>query len=234
MVDTIVFVVREKLITGTVIFFFCIFCINGPTWSWIEQSTDAYNLLVFHLLLWIVRSKAPDTTALHYAAGHNHIKCGGLLVEAGADMSARNRTYQTPLNIGSKTLGDEVKKMLSFAAKRTIAVIGHAESGKSTLVAALVAESKNWWMKVINYFRKVHDIRQRTTGIETIKFSSQKYGEALFYDFAGQSQYHGPHQSFLEAMMNKPEVSVTLLLVVKTIEEEDTINQQLHKWLCCK
>ena len=68
-------------------------------------------------------------------------------------------------------------------------------------------------------------------GIEPIKFSSQECGETLFYDFAGQSQYHGPHQSFLEAMMNKPEVSVTLLLLVKAVEEEDIITQQLHRWL---
>ena len=227
----IVFVVREKLITETLILFFCIFCINEPTWPWIEPSTYAYNQLVFHFLLWMVSYKTPDATALHYAAGHNHIKCGGLLVEAGADMSARNRTYWTPLDIGSNTLGDEVKKTLSFAARRTIAVIGNEKCGKSTLIAALVAESKNWWMKVINYFRKVHDISQRTAGIEPIKFSSQKYGEALFYDFAGQAQYHGPHQSFLEAMLNKPEVSVTLLVLVKAVEEEDTITQQLHRWL---
>ena len=227
----VILVGREKLITDMVILFFCIYFIYGPTWSWIKQSTDVYNLLVVCLLVWIVSSKTPAATALHYAAGHNHIKCGGLLVEAGADMSARNRTYRTPLIIGSNRLEDEVKKTLSFAAKRTIAVIGHAESGKSTLVAALVAESKNWWMKVVNYFWKVHDISQRTAGIEPIKFSSQKYGETLFYDFAGQSQYHGPHQSFLEAMLNKPEVSVTLLVLVKAVEEEDIITQQLHHWL---
>ena len=235
IVDTIasaiVFMLREQLITGVVILFFCTFCINGPTWSWIEQSTDVYNLLVFNLLLWIVISKAPDATALHYAAGHNHIKCGRLLVEAGADMSAKNRTFWTPLIVKSKRMEDEVKKTLSFAAKRTIAVIGNEKCGKSTLITALVAESKNWWMKVINYFRKVHDIRKQAAGIDLIKFSSQKYGETMFYDFAGQSQYHGPHQSFLEAMMNKPEVTVTLLLLVKAVEEEDTITQQLHRWL---
>ena len=235
IVDTIasaiVFMLREQLITGMVILFFCIFCINGPTWSWIEQSTYAYNLLVFHLLLWIVISKAPTATALHYAAGHNRIKCGCLLVEAGADVSAKNTTFWTPLIVKSKRLEDEVKKTLSFAARRTIAVIGNERCGKSTLIAALVAESKNWWMKVINYFRKVRDISQRATGIDLIKFSSQKYGETMFYDFAGQAQYHGPHQSFLEAMMNKPEVTVTLLLLVKAVEEEDIITQQLHRWL---
>ena len=227
----VILVGREKLITDMVIFFFCIYCIYGPTWSWIEQSTDVYNLLVVCLLVWIVNSKTPAATALHYAAGHNHIKCGGLLVEAGADLSGMNRTYRIPLIIGSIRLEDEVKRTLSFAAKRTIAVIGHAESGKSTLIAALVTESKNWWMKVINSFRKVHDISQRTAGIEPVKFSSVKYGETLFYDFAGQSQYHSPHQSFLEAMMSRPGVAVTLLVLVKAVEEEDIITQQLHRWL---
>ena len=225
----ILVMVTEKLITGTVILFFCFIGINGPTWSWIEQSTC--NLLVVSIIMWIVSSKAPDTTALQYAAGHNRIKCGGLLVEAGADVSTRNKIDLTPLDIGSNRLNDEVKMTLSFAAKRTIAVIGHEERGKTTLIAALVAESKNWWMKIINYFRKVHDISQRTAGIEPIKFSSQKYGETLFYDFAGHSQYHGPHQSFLEAMMNKPEVSVTLLVLVKAVTEEDIITQQLYRWL---
>ena len=51
------------------------------------------------------------------------------------------------------------------------------------------------------------------------------------YDFAGQSQYHGPHQSFLEAMLSKPGVSVTLLLLVKATEEDDVITQHLHRWL---
>ena len=121
--------------------------------------------------------KAPDATALHYAAGHNHIKCGGLLVEAGANVSAKNKCLCSPSDIGSNRLNDEMKRTLSFAAKRTIAVICNTERGKSTVIAALVTESKNWWMKVINYFRRVQDIRQRTTGIEPIKFSSQTYGE---------------------------------------------------------
>ena len=219
---------REKLITGMLILFLCIFCIKGPTWLLIEQVTYMYNQLVFHFLVWMVGSKAPDATALHYAAGHNHIKCGGLLVEAGADLSARNKTYRAPLMIGSNRLEDEVEKTQYFTAKRTIAVIGNEECGKSTLIAALVVEREFWLMKVINYFRKVHDIKQRTTGIYPI---SQKYGETLFYDFAGQSQYHGPHQSFLEAMMNKLGVSVTLLILVKATERKDTITQQLYRWL---
>ena len=173
-------------------------------------------------------------TALHYAATHDRIKCGVLLVEAGADVRGSwngGKHSGTPLEIGSKKLVNEIKQTLSFAAKRIIAVIGHAECGKSTLIAALEAEGKSWWMNIINFCRKVHDKKQRTAGIEAIEFSSQKYGEALFYDFAGQTQYHSPHQSFLEAMLSKPGVSVALLLLVKATAEEDIITRQLFHWL---
>ena len=224
--------VTKKQTIAVVTGLFCgLLCITGPTWSWLERSASFFTLYVFLFMTWLVTCKAPDATALHYAAGHNRIKCGGLLVEAGANVSAKNKCLWSPSDIGSNRLNDEMKRTLSFAAKRTIAVIGNTERGKSTVIAALVTESKNWWMKVINYFRTVRDIRQRTTGIEPIKFSSQKYGETLFYDFAGQSQYHGPHQSFLEAMMNKLGVSVTLLILVKATEEKDTITRQLYRWL---
>ena len=218
---------KQTIVVFTGLFCYLL-CIAGPTWPWMEPRAGAFSLFVFLFMTWLVVCKAPDATALHYAAGHNHIKCGCLLVEAGADLSAKNKCLWSPFDIGSN---DEMKRTLSFAAKRTIAVIGNTKRGKSTVIAALVTESKNWWMKVINYFRRVRDIRQRTAGIEPIKFSSQTYGETLFYDFAGQAQYHGPHQSFLEAMMNKLGVSVTLLILVKATERKDTITQQLYRWL---
>ena len=190
-----------------------------------------FLIYVFVAMFWRLEYNANSVTALHYAARSNRIKCGVLLVEAGADVGAKSWWLGTPLENGSKKLVNEIKQTLSFAAKRIIAVIGHAECGKSTLIAALEAEGKSWWMSIINFCKKVHDNRQRTAGIEAIEFSSQKYGEALFYDFAGQTQYHSPHQSFLEAMLSKPGVSVALLLLVKATAEEDIITQQLFHWL---
>ena len=190
---------------------------------------DIVNLIVVLVLLESV--EASNVTPLHYAAEHNHIRCGVFLAKAGADVRAKNRFRRNPLEIGRHIFVGEVQKVLSFTTKRVIAVIGNTECGKSTLVAALECTSDILWKKAVNHFKKVHDIRQRTTGIEAVQVSNQKYGEALFYDFAGQSQYHGPHQSFLEAMLSKPEVSVTLLLLVKATEEEDIITQQLHCWL---
>ena len=176
-------------------------------------------------------SVAAGSTALHFAAAESNIECGVLLVEAGADMRTTNKNSSSPLDLVSHDFQRAIQQAQSFSTKRIVAVIGEAEHGKSTLIAALQAEGNSLLMNVINKFRKVRDIKQRTTGIEAVQFSSQKYGETLFYDFAGQTDYHGPHQSFLEAMLFKPEVSVSLLLLVKATDKEDIITRQVTRWL---
>ena len=176
-------------------------------------------------------SVAAGSSALHFAVAMNRIECGVLLVEAGADMRTRNKKSQSPLDLASHDFQQAIQQAQSFSTKRIVAVIGNAEHGKSTLIAALQAEGNSLLKKLTNRFTKVQDIRKRTTGIEAVQFSSQKYGETLFYDFAGQSDYHGPHQSFLEAMLSRPGVSLSLLLLLKTIDEEDVITRQVTHWL---
>ena len=177
------------------------------------------------------KSIAAGSTALHFAAGLDSVECGVLLVEAGADMRTRNKHSKSPLDLASFRFQRAIQQAQSFSTKRIVAVIGNGEHGKSTLIAALQAEGNSLLKKFTNKFAKVQDIRQRTTGIETVQFSSQKYGETLFYDFAGQSTYHGPHQSFLEALFSKLGVSVSLLLLVKSTDEEDVITRQITHWL---
>ena len=176
-------------------------------------------------------SVAAGSTALYFAAKQNTIECGVLLVEAGADMRARNKKSKSPLDLASFRFRQAIQQAQSFSTKRIVAVIGNGEHGKSTLIAALQAEGNSLLKHFANRFTKVQDIRQRTTGIEAVQFSSEKYGDTLFYDFAGQSNYHGPHQSFLEALLNKHKVSVSLLLLVKATDEEDDITRQVTHWL---
>ena len=176
-------------------------------------------------------SVAAGSTALHFAAKQNNIECGVLLVEAGTDMRTRNKNSKSSLDLASSRFRRTIQQARSFSTKHIVAVIGNGEHGKSTLIAALQAEGNSLLKQFTNRFTKVQDIRKRTTGIEAVQFSSQKYGDTLFYDFAGQSNYHGPHQSFLEAMLSKPEVSVSLLLLVKATDEENIITQQVTHWL---
>ena len=174
---------------------------------------------------------ASGYTALHFAAHNNNIQGGILLVEGGASVRTKNKLSETPLHLASTEFEKAIKEALSFTTRKALCIIGNAESGKSTLIAALQAESNSFFGKIINRFRRVDDRRQRTAGIETVSHCSRRYGEVLFFDFAGQDDYHGPHQMFLESLLSKPGVSMTLLLVVKMTEEEEAILHQLHRWL---
>ena len=195
----------------------------------VELIRAGANVSVVSSREWL--SVAAGSTALHFAAAENNIKCGVLLVEAGADMKTRNKNSKSPLDLASFRFRRTIQQAQYFSTKRIVAVIGNAEHGKSTLIAALQAEGNSLLKKVTNRLTKVQDIRKRTAGIEAIQFSSQKYGKTLFYDFAGQLDYHGPHQSFLEAMLSRPGVSLSLLLLLKATDEEDIITQQVTRWL---
>ena len=120
-------------------------------------------------------------------------------------MRTKNKVFQTPLDLASEQFKKAIKQALSFATRKALCIIGNAEGGKSTLVAALQAESNSILGKMINRFKKVSDRRQRTAGIEIIPHGSQRYGEVLFFDFAGQHEYHGPHQMFLESLLSNLE-----------------------------
>ena len=176
-------------------------------------------------------SSITGMTALHYAAWYEHITCGTHLVEGGANVRAENKYIKTPLHICSHRFRAAVQRVQSHPPRQVIAVIGNTEHGKSTLIAALQSESTTLFRKLVYLFVQVYNITQRTAGIETVSFSSAKYGEVLFYDFAGQSEYHGPHQPFLEAMLSKPGVPVTVILLAKVTEGQDVITQQLVRWL---
>ena len=170
-------------------------------------------------------------TALHFAAVTNHTQCGILLAEGGASVRAKNTLNETPFDIASDQFMVAIKQSYSFASRKTLCIIGNAEGGKSTLIAALQAERNSFLGRIFNQLRRVQDPRKRTAGIETVLHCSQRYGEVLFFDFADQDDYHGHHQMFLESLLTKPGVSMTILLVVKMTEEEDSILHQLHRWL---
>ena len=170
-------------------------------------------------------------TALHIAATCDHIQCGILLAEGGASVRTKNNLAKTPLELAKIEFKEAIKQVLSFTTRKALCVIGNAKGGKSTLIASLQAESSSFLGKIFNRFRRLSDRRQRTAGIEIIPHCSQRYGEVLFFDFAGQQEYHGPHQMFLESLRSKPGVSMTLLLVVKMTEKEEAILHQLHRWL---
>ena len=170
-------------------------------------------------------------TALHFAARRFAAKVGIILVEGGADVRVKNRALQKPLDRTIEEFETAVLHALSFSSKKTICVIGNAYSGKSTLIASLQNEEASFSTKVSNRIYGVKDISQRTAGIEPVSFDSRKYGNVVFFDFAGQHEYHGPHAMFLQSVLKRSGSLMTVVLMVKVLEDEAAILQQLYRWL---
>ena len=208
--------------------------INPPRTALMWFAEKGHDSLVMQLILQGVDvnyQDVNDDTALHFAARYKRIQCGILLVEAGADVRLVNRASATPLDIASKGFKDAIMQTLSFNTKKTVCVIGNAYSGKSTLIASLQNENANFWKKVYSWLFGVKNVSERTAGIEPVSLSSKRYGDVGLFDFAGQHEYHGPHEMFLESMLSKSRSTVTVIVVVKVTEKESTISEQLDRWL---
>ena len=209
-------------------------CINPPRTALMLCAKNGHDSLVRLLILQGVNAdyqNADGDTALHFAARSNHIQCGILLVEAGASVRLRNKASATPLAVASREFKDAVMQTLSFNTKKTVCFIGNAYSGKSTLIASLQNESANLLTKICHRLFGVKNISQRTAGIEQVSLSSKRYGDVVFFDFAGQHEYHGPHEMFLESILSKSRSTLTIIVVVNVTEEESAISQQLDQWL---
>ena len=170
-------------------------------------------------------------TALHYAALHNHIQCGIHLVEGGASVNVKNKSSKTPLDLAKADFKVAISQTLSCNTRKIIGIIGNTAVGKSTLVTSLQDESSSLLGKAFKWLWRMADRPKPTAGIDTVPHFSQRYGEVLFFDFAGKDQYHGPHQMFLRSLFSLTGTSMTLLLVVNVTEEEEAILHQLHHWL---
>ena len=196
-----------------------------------ENGHDSLVRLLILKGVYANYQNAYGDTALHFAARSNHIQCGILLVEAGASVRLRNKASATPLAMASREFKDAVMQTLSFNTKKTVCVIGNAYSGKSTLIASLQNENANLLKKFRHRLFGVKNISQRTAGIEQVSLSSKRYGDVVFFDFAGQHEYHGPHEMFLESILSKSRSTLTIIVVVNVTETESSISQQLDQWL---
>ena len=208
--------------------------INPPRTALMWCAENGHDSLVRLLILQGVDADYQDAngdTALHFAARSNHIQCGILLVEAGANVRLVNKASATPLDMASIEFKDAIIQTLSFNTKKTVCVIGNAYSGKSTLIASLQNENATLLKKLRHRLFGVKNISERTAGVEPVSLSSKRYGDVVFFDFAGQHEYHGPHEMFLESILSKSGSTVTIIVVVKVTEKESAISQQLDRWL---
>ena len=92
-----------------------------------------------------------------------------------------------------------------------IFMIGHSESGKSTLVKALQRPTKKIYIGRPNMYVMPH-----TAGVIPTEFDSPDFGKVLLYDFAGHYEFHPSHAALLEH--SKFASPPLFLLVVKLLD----------------
>ena len=172
-------------------------------------------------------------TALHYAAKYNRGLSGALLVEAGADADFKsvNEPESTPLDFASDDFKAAILHTRSFRSKKTICVVGNTRSGKSTLIASLQNKKAQLLTRISDRIFGMTKIREMTQGIKPICLSIEKHDDAIVFDFAGQPEYEGPHEVFLESMLKIRSTVTIIILVVNVTEEESAISQHLYRWL---
>lgn len=209
----------------------------------IKSAKKGYHEVIKYFVLggpgaFLDRRDAQGCTAFYYAARNNHVQCGVLLAEGGVSLAMTvvhpsKLSPCLPLDIATPEFKDAILQSMQFHSKKTICVIGNEKSGKSTLIASLQNENASIPTKVLHWFFGVKKISERTTGIEPVPLSSKRYGHVILFDFAGQHQYHGPHEKFLESLVsNSSSLStVTVIAVVKATDKEADISEQLARWL---
>ena len=94
-------------------------------------------------------------SALNYGAIKNHIQCRILLVEGGASVHMRTKDmhncFKTPLDMAySPDFRKGIRQVVSFTTRKTLCIIGNVEGRKSTLTAALQAESSFFLGRIVN------------------------------------------------------------------------------------
>ena len=106
-------------------------------------------------------------------------------------------------------------------------VLGDSGVGKTTLVESLQKE----YLALVRAFiknQKISEVELKTAGIVPNDFNSKDYGRVTLYDFAGQKQYFGSHETFLNnAVGNCPPIFV----LVVDISANQALHEKLLFWI---
>ena len=107
-----------------------------------------------------------------------------------------------------------------------IFVVGHIQSGKSTLIEALKSEG---------YFSFLFSISEatvppHTSGIVPSIHYGKTTGRVLYYDFAGDPEYYSSHSAIMSNIMQSKIGANVFLTVVNFTKDIDKIKEEIGYW----
>ena len=184
-------------------------------------------------------------TPLHNACNHNDIRAVRLLlsnVKCDTTVLAENgksaveytndydilrelfRHGANPSPLYHRYILNRRKIPTSFVK---VFVLGDSGVGKTTLVESLQRE----YLALVRAFiknQKISQVELKTAGIIPTDFKSKDYGRVTLFDFAGQKQYFGTHEAFLNnAVGNCPPI----FILVIDVSANRALDEKLLYWI---
>ena len=179
-------------------------------------------------------------TPLHYASGWGHTEIINYLgVKCHCNPNSKDTDGQTPLDL-VQHCSAAVRELVKIGANATskppqppvkVFIAGNPSAGKSSLTMALQTETSalGTALASITGPRLVSDVEQKTAGIVPCRFTSKKFGNVIFYDFAGQQEYHASHAALLQNSISSS--APLFIIVVDLRDSEEDIKKKLVYWI---
>ena len=175
-------------------------------------------------------------TALHYACIAANIEAVRMLLIFGkSDPTCTDIDGKTPVDYTNNNY-DILRQLFKHGANPSamyhrfvlrkvipespvkVFVVGDGGSGKSTLVESLQRES---------LFDGTRSVEKQTAGIVPNDFNSREYGQVTLFDFAGQKQFYGTHEAFLNSAIGS---SPPIFVLVLDMSAKKSLQTNLLYW----
>ena len=174
-------------------------------------------------------------TPLHYACISSHALVAKFLLSIGqVNPLVQDKYGRTPLYYASGNY-DIIKLFESFEKCRVdfpvhtftkLILTGDSGAGKTTTANCLVHLADSTTNVPVEY---VPDVEQLTAGIVQHRIQSEKIGNFIIYDFAGQQEYYSSHAAVLEQVMRKS--PAMFLCLIDLSKSNESISQSLNYWI---
>ena len=171
-------------------------------------------------------------TPLHIACLHSRAHIVQYLLSTGQVNPLTEDQYgHTALSYASGKY-DIIKLFQPFEECRTafpvhtftkLILTGDSGAGKTTITELIVRLASSTAVEC------VADVQRLTAGIVPHHIQSERLGNFVVYDFAGQQEYYSSHAAVLEQVMRRS--AAMFLCVVDLSESKEKICESLHYWL---